>query len=450
MMKKTIITVMAVVFAATAIAQPKPDDGKPREERKPDKVRVTPYGFVRNYFTYDNRNMYTVIGGEYDMLPYDRNMSDDVDLNDFANAKFLALTTRVGLRLDGPEVWGAKSSGRIEGDFGGFGTNNTVLRIRLAYVKLDWQHRNQSHSELLMGQDWHPMSGSIMPDALGMAAGAPFRPHSRTPQVRYAYTLHNGIGVTAAALYQLQYMYNGPDNNVLRTSTNATSFANNAVVPEMFVGFSYKGEHVYTQVGVNVQSLRPRYFGTAINGTDTSTVRVDEWLTTFTPTCYFQYLDGKFGIKARTLLAQNTSHLNQLNGYAVTDFDPATGVATYAPMRATISYLDFSYGKKYKVNLFLGYMKNLGAASDLYDFSGSGAGDFQIYMKGKYGFTHLNTVWRVAPAISYNLKHYNFGLEYEVTGATFGDWASNGAILDNDNLHGVVNHRVCVLVKYNF
>jgi len=435
---------MAVVLGATAIAQ--------ETQQNTDKVTVTPYGFVRNYFTYDTRNMYTVIGGEYDMLPFDEDIVDGVDLNDYANAKFLALTSRVGLRLAGPKVWGARTSGRIEGDFGGFGTTNTVFRIRLAYLKLDWANEGGNKSSLVMGQDWHPMSGSIMPDALGMAAGAPFRPHSRTPQVRYEYSLASGFGVTAAALYQLQFMYNGPNGTAIRTSTNSTSFANNAVVPELFFGLNYRDEHLFTQLGVDVQSLRPRYFGIATDNYGTTTlVRVDEWLTSFTPTLYVQYLDGLFGFKGRTLLAQNTSHLNQLNGYGVSSFDPATGLATYAPLRATISYLNFSYGKKYKVNLFMGYMKNLGAENDLYDFNlGTGALDLQLFVKGGNNFTHLNSIWRIAPAVSYNLKHYNIGIEYEVTGASFGDWAANGSIVDNDNLHQVVNHRICAMVKYNF
>ena len=56
----------------------------------------------------------------------------------------------------------------------------------------------------------------------------------------------------------------------------------------------------------------------------------------------------------------------------------------------------------------------------------------------------------MAPALSYNLKHFNIGLEYEITGATYGDLDSDGSILNNDNLHQVVNHRICALIKYNF
>ena len=35
------------------------------------KVRIRPYGFVRNYLNVDSRRMLTVCGGEYLMIPYD-------------------------------------------------------------------------------------------------------------------------------------------------------------------------------------------------------------------------------------------------------------------------------------------------------------------------------------------------------------------------------------------
>lgn len=424
---------------------------------KPKKVKVSPYGFVRNYFNYDSRNTYTVIGGEYNMIPYDEKWNatqadcealgiERTDLNATPQAHFLALTTRIGLNLAGPDILGAASSGKIEADFGGFSTTNSVLRIRHAYLKLNWDNGQGLKHELLAGQTWHPLSGDIMPEVLGMAAGAPFRAHSRTPQLRYIF--YSGkLGFTAAALYQLQYMYNGPSYSAgIWSSTNSTSFANNAVLPEFFLGVQYKDEHIYAQLGSTCQTLRPRYFGYTDGG---KAFRVDETLTTFTPTFYFQYAEGVFSAKFRTMLAQNTSHVNQLNGYGVTDVN-ADGSWKYAPIKASISYLDFAVGKKYRANFFLGYMKNLGADEDLYNFGTDEAVRHYIYMKGGENFTHLNSIFRIAPSVSYNLTHFNFGLEYEWTACTYGDQAANGSILDNEHLHQVANHRVCALIKYNF
>lgn len=396
------------------------------------------YGFVRNYLTFDSRKTYTVVGGEYNMIPFDERWNEDhsEDLNDVASMQLQALTSRFGVDIKGPQLWGWNTSGKLEGDFGGFGTNNTVLRLRLAYVKL-----TKGGSELLVGQDWHPLSGNIMPDVLGMASGAPFRPHSRTPQIRG--TMYWGsFGYTAALLWQLQYMNNGPKSASDPTSTNSIDFAHNALWPEVFLGLNYKQGPWYAQLGVDVQKIRPRTHA-LVGGV---TKKVNESVTSFTPTLYAQYVEGSWSVKFRTLLAQNTSHLNQLVGYGVTAVN-ADGSWDYAPLRATISYLNLAYGKKVRYNLFLCYMKNLGAGEDLYDF---GTNDYRIYMKGGENFAHLNSVWRIAPSVSYNVKTFNIGLEYEVTACTYGDLASDGSILVDDNLRNVVNHRLCALVKYNF
>ncbi len=404
------------------------------------RVRIKPYGFVRNYYTFDSRKTYTVIGGEYNMIPYDELWNEDhtEDLNDVPQGQLQALTSRFGVAITGPRVLGFNASGKLEGDFGGFGANNTVLRLRLAYVKL-----TRGGSELLVGQDWHPLSGDIMPEVLGMAAGAPFRPHSRTPQIRSS-IYFGAFGYTAALLWQLQYMNNGPTSPSNPTSTASLGFANNALWPEAFIGANFRQGAWYMQLGVDAQVLRPRTHA-VVGGV---TRRVDESVTSLTPTLYAQYVGRIWSVKFRTLLAENTSHLNQLCGYAVSGVNE-DGSWRYVPIRNTISYLNIAYGKKYRCNLFLGYIKNLGASTDLW--SDPAMGGYHIYMKGGEEFTHMNSIYRIAPSFSYNVQAFNIGLEYELTAVTYGDIAANGSIvIDNANLHRVVNHRLCALIKYNF
>ena len=404
-----------------------------------NRVSVKPYGFIRNYLTFDSRKTYTVVGGEYNMMPYDELWNEDhsEDINDVASLRLQALTSRFGLDITGPRIFGWNSTGKLEGDFGGFGTNNTVLRLRLAYVRL-----NKGGSELLVGQDWHPLSGNIMPEVLGMAAGAPFRPHSRTPQIR-GVRYFGYFGYTAALLWQLQYMNNGPASASNSASTASVAFAHNAILPESFLGINFKSGAWYLQLGADAQLLCPRTHA-LVGGV---TKKVDETVSSITPTLYAQYVAGGWSVKLRTLLAQNTSHLNQIVGYAVTGIND-DGSWTYSPMKASISYLNIAYGRKYRLNMFLGYMKNLGSGETLW--LDPATGDYHIYMKGGDDFCHLNSIYRIAPSISYNIESFNFGIEYEFTGATYGDIGSDGSISINDNLHQVSNHRICALVKYNF
>lgn len=393
------------------------------------------YGFVRNYYTLDSRRTYTVVGGEYNMVPYDIDTVDGVDLNDVPVGQLQALTSRFGVDLRGPRLGGWTSSGKLEADFGGFGSNNTVLRLRLAYLKL-----SRPGHELVVGQDWHPLSGSIMPEVLGMAAGAPFRPHSRTPQVRYAFS-RGALGCTAALLWQLQYMNNGPTSATNPASMASTAFAHRSLVPECFVGLDFRQGAWYAHAGVDMQQLTPRTHA-QVGGTMR---RVHETVFSVTPTLYVQYVEGLWSVKSRALLAQNTSHLNQLVGYAVTGV-AADGSWEYSPMNAAIAYLNVACGRTVRGDLFVGYMKNLGAGKELYSFGG----DYLIYMKGGGDFVHLNSVWRLAPSLSYNVRAFNIGMEYELTACTYGDMGPRGQIVLNDRLHQVVNHRLCALVKYNF
>jgi len=71
------------------------------------------------------------------------------------NMSATARQTRLGLRLEGPELAGAKLTALVESDFfGGFpaiGVGETfgVVRLRLAYARLQWQRMG-----LQVGQDW--------------------------------------------------------------------------------------------------------------------------------------------------------------------------------------------------------------------------------------------------------------------------------------------------------
>ena len=414
-----------------------------------NKQTIKLYGFVRNYFNFDSRKTYTVIGGEYNMIPYDEHWNENhtEDLNALPHAQLQALTSRFGIDVRGPQIGKWTSSGKIEADFGGFGTTNSVLRLRLAYVKLEKIKQSSIQTfkqSILIGQDWHPLSGDIMPDVLGMAAGAPFRPHSRTPQLK-ATAYWGSIGLTASLLYQLQYMNNGPKNATDATSTASLDYAYNALWPEAFIGLNFKNDRLYAQLGVDAQILKPRTHA-LVGGV---TKKVDETVESITPTICAQYLGDRFSVKFRGLLAQNTSHLNQLCGYAVTGVGD-DGSWSYAPIRNFASFLNVSFGKKYRANLFLGYIKNLGATSNLHDFGTPGNTSYYIYMKGGYDFTNINSIYRIAPSVCYNVKAFTLGLEYEWTAVTYGDLATDGNILNNDNLHQVANHRLCAMVKYNF
>lgn len=400
------------------------------------------YGFVRNYACFDTRESYTSNSEQFYYMPKNEVLdANGKDLNEQTNMMLLSITTRLGLNITGPEFLGAKTSAKIESDFAGFGTSNTVLRIRQAYAKMEWE----KHS-LLVGQAWHPMMGDMMPDVFTLETGAPFTPFSRSPQVRYDYKKKN-FTLTATALYQYQYTSYGPDGA-------SFNYARNAVVPELYFQAMYKNNGFQAGVGVDLLALKPRQSytlstplnsGDAATGVDkdgnpTYTYKCSEELVaSISPTVFASYKRGNWGIKGRFTYAQNAAHLSMISGYAVTDIK-SNGEQEYGTLNSASGWIDVTYKQPLKKGYltfccFAGYTKNLGCNDGI---KGS------IYMRGE---KNMDYMWRVAPSVLYTHNSMSIGVEYNPTTVGYGTADSQYKV---ENTHAVTNHRICAMLKYNF
>ena len=403
-MKKTLLCCMLALCGMTASAQDKA-------------VKAEIYGFVRNYFTYDSRSCVQSNEGLFNMLPNDVNYaSKGDDLNAIPSMRFLSMTTRLGLNVAGPEIWGAKSTAKIESDFCGASSGTAFnLRIRQAYTKLAWEQ-----SDLLVGQAWHPMSGDLMPEVFSLATGAPFNPFNRSPQVRYNYAPVKGLSFTAAALYQYQYGSVGLDGKTSNT------YSRNALVPELFVGVTTKGKHLTGMLGANVSTIAPRV--TANN------MLVDERLTSYSFMASGSLKVDDLSVRAKAVYGQNTSHMQQPTGFGIVEtFD--NGVNNYENMQLGSAWITMMYGKKLRYGFFAGWMKNYGSAGE--DFT-------SLVVRNNTG---LDQAYRFSPIVTYKVENMQIGLEYEHTAAAYGFYQADGTVA---NTHWVANNRICVMVKYDF
>jgi hypothetical protein len=128
---------------------------------------------------------------------FDDQGSNNVDFPTFANPKTAgpqtnfgatARQTRLGLSYSGPTVAGAKVGGTVEADFFGGdpalanGVNMGILRMRLAYGRLDW-----NRFALQAGQDW-TVFAPLNPTSLAEFSIPDFSASGnlwiRTPQIR--------------------------------------------------------------------------------------------------------------------------------------------------------------------------------------------------------------------------------------------------------------------------
>ena len=382
-------------------------------------VKAEIYGFIRNYFTYDSRTCVQSNEGLFNMLPNDIKPGvNGEDVNAIPSVRFLSMTTRFGVNVTGPEIWGAKSSAKFESDFCGTSSTSTAfnLRIRQAYAKLAWEK-----SDILVGQAWHPMSGDLMPEVFSLATGAPFNPFNRSPQVRYNFAPIKGLSFTAAALYQYQYGSVGLDGKT------ANTYSRNALVPELFIGMTAKGKHLTGGWGVNGSTIAPRVVA--------NDMRVNERLTSYSAMVFGSLKVEDLSVRAKAMYGQNTSHMQQPTGFGIVSVSE-NGVNTYESMQLGSAWITMMYGKKLRYGFFAGWLQNFGSAGK--SFVGTPV------VRNNTG---MDQAYRFSPIVTYKVQNMQIGLEYEHTATAYGTYQPNGTVT---NTHWVANHRVCMMLKYDF
>lgn len=381
------------------------------------------YGFVNNQMYFDDRECLQGAADLYNIIPLD--IKEDVngnDLNDRSTISMLAITTRLGARLAGPDLLGAKTSGQFEADFTGFSGSTTMLSIRQANFKFDW-----GHDALILGQTWHPMSGEIFPETIGIAMGAPFNPFNRSPQIRYdRYLLQKQLRLSLAAIYQFQYASIGPNGR-------SYEYQKNALTPEVYLGADLTIGDLKIGIGGEWNRIAPRTV--AFGGINTQ--KTYEYLNSFCGMFQASYNHDKLSLKTKTVWGENMSHLGITSGYFVYGVRDDKGYM-WNPLTAISSWLMGTYGTKtLKGGLFLGYMKNLGSDEYLYTSD-------LMYV---YGYSNIEQMYRICPNISYTVGCFDIGLEYERTSVAYGTIKPNGAVGDS---HLVTNNRVLVSTTYKF
>jgi len=406
---KKLLPFIFIAFSTLAIAQ--------------ETTKLKVYGFVSNDFFYNSRQNVEMVDGVIQLFPKPIELNTaGVDKNAVAQAEMISVDTRLGIDLTGAPILGAKSSGKIEADFAGFGTSYYVFRIRQAFMKLNWEK-----TELLVGQTWHPLFGSVVPTTFSANAGGPFQPFNRSPQVRVKESLSKTLSLTAAALYEMQYASQGP-------AGTSNTYMKNAIAPDFFVGLENKTKHWTLGVGADLKTIKPEPLN-------------DATISSLSASAYAQYVNGKLQLKGKTTYGGNLSDQLMLGGYGVSKYasDSAT-VLSYTNLKSMNTWVNLVYGTKLQVGLLLGAANNLGS-SDNFDLR-----------KGKkmtaYGYSFydasqqiLDRLYRIAPQVSYNLSNFKFGLEYDYTTASYGAMQRDGSA---KNTYSVSNNRILASVMYIF
>ena len=472
--KFIIICLLSIVLCPVSLRAQEVKTDKKEAAKSHLKQHFKPYGFIRNYFTYDSRESWSGTGDLYNYQPKDELWNQTVaeaaytgapreDLNAVSTFRFLSLTTRIGLNIVDYKWRGMEIGGKIEADFyaglsAKTGQSHSLsgvaqLRLRQAYLSLGWdslpmmQGKDYARVDLTIGQAWHPMAADLC-DAIALSSGAPFGPFSRTPQVKMDARLGKYVTLTAAGLWQMQYLSIGPDNI---TSAEYIAYSK---TPEAYLGLSIHDKGWLFRAGADVLSISPRHQGTLYG----VKVKVNDRITTASPFLYLQYKKGEFSFKAKTIFAESGEHMNMYGGYGIKGVN-GDGSYTYTPIRHSTSWISLVYGGKVGAQeekhpqklqgiLFGGYVKNFGTKDALYDIDADGK-----YTKAEFFCPRsgaMNQMWRLSPTLLYTVGKFQLGLEYEITSVQYGDGVLDAHALSTNGLHWVTNHRVQLMTKYNF
>ena len=429
-----------------------------KEQKTEPKNNFKLYGFIRNYFAFDSRESVSGTGDLFYYLPKDVKMNEagTEDLNATSSFRFLALTSRLGVDVSGYSINNVHFGAKIEGDFyaGLSNSSNTnagvyfpgnakisgtaTARLRQAFATITWKElgkEQQNSVGLKIGQAWHPMAADH-PHLFSLEVGAPFGPFSRTPLAQMDANLGEHWVLSAAAIWQMQYQSTGPIGG-------SALYMKYGKTPEMYAALAYKSKGFLLRAGVDMVSIKPRVLGQL----DGNTVKVSDRKTSVLGYVFTQYSYKKFAVKAKTTFGQGGEHMNLMSGYAKIG-ENSDGSWNYASLRNSSSWLSMSYGKKWQGVLFLGYVKNLGLA----EAASSPLAKADVYFCSN-GFSNINQMYRINPQIIYNIGKLNVGLEYQLTNVQYGEYDGgklNEYGLATKNLHWVCNHRVNMMVKYNF
>ena len=399
------------------------------EKAKPKEWDASFYGWVRTEYNFDSRQSTYSREMHLNLYPLDEKLdANGKDINAAGGSNFLAITSRVGIRFKGPDVWGAKASGNIEADFFGntelnkssAGSGSTgLMRLRNATATLAWPK-----TAVTFGQTWYP---SVVPDVFpGVAnfnSGIIFNPFGWAGQIKVAQKLTPELTLSLVAYKDREFQ----TANATGASVNSATF--NSSIPTFHGQLQYKTKTVTTGLGAEYQSLKPVIESAGL----VSNEKVNSEMFFG----YFKYANDKIITKLYGITGGNLHHLVMLGGFA--GYTEPNGQESYKPTKTSAFWVDVaSANPKVAPGVFFGYTKN----------SGVDAGFKNLYVRGVSGARVLDDVWRASARVDFKQNKFNISPEIEYTAATWGDLNAEGKA--QNNMKDVYNLRAMVRVMYSF
>ena len=421
-MKKTYLILLVGIASLKGYSQTAPAPAAQAND-----YSVSMYGFVRTDYIFDSRKSASVREDNLNLYPNDVVLDKNgKDVNAASQSDFLSVTSRFGVKAKGPDVWGAKMSATLEGDF--FGNTEAsigLLRLRHAYVSMDW-----AKTSLTMGQTWYPtFIPEVFPGVANFSTGIMFNPFGWASQVKLKQALSKDVSFTVTAFKDREFGFPG----------NVASI--NSSLPTLNGQLQYKGKKVFLGAGAEYKSIQPN---TVFSGVVTT-----EKANSTSVFAYGKYTNDKITIKAYGISGGNMYNQVMLGGYTAAT---SGTTQTFDPTKTSAFWIDIaSNGKTIAPGFFFGKTNNNGSGT-AGTFTGRGYSTPILAANSPSGVAIparvVDNVWRASARVDFKKNKFRVSPELELTTAEWGD--ANTFAKATTNMKKVSNFRTMISCVYTF
>lgn len=379
-------------------------------------------GFIKSDIFWDSRQVASARQGHFLLYPLNEKLdSAGIDIHNSSCFHILPIQSRMIFSGNGKEILGAKSFAKIEGEFFGnseIGINS--FRLRHAFFKLNWKH-----SQLLVGQFWHPMFiETNYPSTISFNTGVPFIPFSRNPQIRFTYELKD-IELMATTFSQLDFKSSGPNGpNVSYAVRGGLPALNLRVIYHPNFDNAIK---LNMGISLNRKSLKP----TLITA---SGYKNENVFASYAATAFLGIKNTRFGAKIQGTYGEDMYNLTMIGGYGILSNTDSKSNSYSANQTAAIWLDVHNQNPIHHFGVLMGFTQNMGSKD---------ASIESYYGRG----SDIDYVYRISPRYAYKIGHFKIASEIEYTVAAYGMPDQYGTI-EHSTEHN--NVRLLVAMYYMF
>lgn len=410
------VLVMCLSYINTIFAQ--------NEEYKEQKLKYDFYGYLAYQAyaqTYDSK---MARSGElyfYPLKPNKHYITGE-DLNKNFQANMLTLQSRVGAKIEGPDISNIKTGALIEADFfGGTDSDQYQLRLRHACFTLKWEKL-----QMLVGHYWHPLfTPECAPDVIEFGAAPAYNYLNCASQIRADYTLTNKIKLIGTLAMYSNHRSVGPE-----------AAQRNAGVPDMQLQAHFNTENFLLGLGGGYVQLEPQETAneyknkSKVNAFDAIVFAISEF--------------GKLKIKLKAVIGQNLTPGSLLGGYGRVFSDMNNDSSfLYTALISNANWLEFYYklNKNFSCGFFCGFSHNMGALKKITKT------DNPYFYDRDADISHIV---RISPRVMYSVNKLALAIEFSYDKAAYTTEFNEYMKPKNIDIEMGENYRVLFAAKYYF